>query len=154
MVSTSSDAQAAEVDLARHVDIGHIAAHRDRDLRRRRLSGREPKRAHRHRQLHHPDGDHCFIGAHLHHPPDSAAQRLDLHEISDADLGVVVRGRHSLGRTLETVELTPLIGGELLDALSRIPRRFVARFRRRLELANRPLDISACLEEISPRLLS
>jgi hypothetical protein len=59
-----------------------------------------------------------------------------------------------LGGTIETIQLAPLLIGQLLDALSCLSRRFVTRFGRGLELADGALDLCARFEKISPRFLA
>jgi hypothetical protein len=144
----------AQVDLARRVDLRQVAPNRHGDFGSRRCRAGNAKRGARHGELHDAYGYHRFSIAKLDHPTNSTTKCADLHKIADADFGVP--GRFTSGRLLsrQPLKLAPLLTGKILDALSRLSRRFLALLRRRFQLADRPLDFGACFEKILPGLAS
>jgi hypothetical protein len=148
------DAHPPQIDLAGDVHVRNVAAHSDGNLRCGGPGGRNPERAAWNRQLHYSDGDDSFTIAHLENSTDLASQRFDFHEISDTHISVVRRAARGFGGALETVQLAPLLIRQLFDALSCVPRRFLAGLGRGLELANGALDVGARFEKISPGFLS
>jgi hypothetical protein len=143
-----ADAHPAQIDLARRVNIGKVAADCDRDFRRGAFSGSHTERAPWKCQLHHTQSHDCFTVTHLHDPSDLASQRVHRNEVSDVDLGRIARAGRDLGFTINTFQLSSLLIGEALDPLPRFARGFFSLLRGGLEIANRALDFRAGFEKI------
>src|SRR5438045_4645369 len=149
-----ANAHAPQVDLARRLDFRQVAPNGDCDLRGCRFGARYSQRNAWHRQLHHPDGNHRFFIADFDDFPDSTTERFDLHKIADIDLGVFGPFGGGQGLAGEAVELSSLLGGEILDALAGLASRFFALFRSCPQILDGALDLGARFPKIPSRLLS